>query len=316
MRSLLNDLDAHERYNPPSPEDNVFDQKPPKRESDYYCLARRKWKPPSPFAGKWGYCYKRAGAGTNHKGYGRCHLHGGATPHAEMRYAAMTNPSIAEKIAKHLSDPNPLNLRPELAAARALFEHFLEEYEANVAAIRAWHASFDKKRRGLHDHPLYNILAVKEAIKALGERAPDADMDELHAALEMGVERVREERMKQGKGELVDDLKVEKPVKVKDISYGVTILKVVSDLTDAIIKHEREAFLSVFAVETLIQTYAKETRKQLVRHLKRMGVTDDEAVERILADVSKAWERAPVVETSVPRLAAEQRQRDKWAELN
>src|SRR5690606_25683461 len=164
-----------------------------------------------------------------------------------MRYAALGNPTIAELVAHFLNDPDPLNLRDELAAGRALFKHFLDDYADISEALLAWHASFDKKRRDLHDKPLYNIDAIKKAVASLGRYASEADLDELHAALEEGVEQVRADRrahmIEMGR-EFADDLKVEKPVKIRDISYGVTILKVIQGLVDAIIKHEREAFLS------------------------------------------------------------------------
>jgi hypothetical protein len=41
---------------------------------------------------------------------------------------------------QHQSDPDPLNLLPELAAARALFEDFLSRYTAIRDALLAWHA--------------------------------------------------------------------------------------------------------------------------------------------------------------------------------
>lgn len=312
---LMPDLDEHERYDPPNAEDNVFDSKPPERPSDYYCLARRQWNSVSPYPGKWGYCYARAGAGTDHKGHGRCKHHGGSTQAQAMRYAALGNPTIAELVAHFLADPDPLNLRDELAAARALFTDFVSDYKNISEALMAWHASFDKKRRDLHDKPLYNIEAIMEALVLLGG-VPPKDVEQLHEALEVGVERAlaNRERLKLEAGvEFANDLKIEKPVKIRDIAYAVTILKVVQGLVDTIIKHEREAYLSVFAFNALMGQYGNVTRKHLVRFLKRKGVTDDEEVEELIAKIAAEWNRVPVVaESRVPRLAAEQRQRDEY----
>lgn len=313
-RTLLPSLDEHERYDPPNPEDNAFDEKPPRREPDYYCLGIGKWKQ-GPHEGKWKYCYSRAGSGTNHKGYGRCRLHAGNTPASEQRYAALLNPVIAELVAQFLDDPDPLDLRAELAAARALFKNFIDEYGSISEALLAWYASFDKKRRGLHDHPLYNIEAVEEAVKLLGG-VPPKDREQLHEVLEAGVERAREKRTRQmleAGVEFANDLKVEKPVKIRDISYGVTILKVVQGLVDTIIKHEKEAHLSVFAFEQLLAKFGEITKKRVTRFLKRMGVTDDQAIERLLIEIAQEWDRTPIVaESRVPRLAAEERQRDEY----
>lgn len=318
LSSLLDppEFDKHERYPPPNPEDNAFDEAPPKRQPDYYCLARGKWAPGTPNEGKHKYCYARAGAGTNHLGYGRCKDHGGSNPGVENRYAAMLNPSISEKIAKFLLDPNPLDLRADLAAGRALFEHFIEEHEETQAALLAWYASFDKARRGLHDHPLYHFEAFKHAYKFLEyDRLHEATDEQLHEALEKGLEearRLRREQYLASGEEFADDLVVERPKKMTDISQGARILKIIGDLVGAIMKHEREAFLSVFAVQSLIEAYAKQTRRVLTRHFRRLGVNDGETVNKIIDDIGREWERAPVVETSVPRLAAERQQQDEY----
>lgn len=313
-RTLLPSLDEHERYDTPNPEDNAFDEKPPRREPDYYCLGIGKWKT-GPHEGKWKYCYSRAGRGTSHPGYGRCKDHAGNTPASEQRYAALLNPAIAELVAQFLDDPDPLNLRDELAAARALFKHFIDEHSSINEAVLAWHASFDKKRRGLHDHPLYNIEAVNEAIKLLGG-VPPKDIEQLHEVLEAGVERARAKRRAEylDRGEeFAEDLKVEKPVKLRDISYGVTILKVINSLVDSIIKHEKEAHLSIFAFNNLLEKFGEITKRRVTRFLKRMGVTDDQAIERLLIEIAQEWDRTPVVaESRVPRLAAEERQRDEY----
>lgn len=309
----LPELDSHEYYKPPNPDDNAFDGQPPMRDSDYYCLARRKWKN-GPHEGKWGYCYLRAGHGTLHTGYGRCKHHGGGGEAQGMRYAALTNPTIAEKIAQYYDDPDPLDLRPELAAGRALFAHFVEEYQEITEALLAWHASFDKKRRNLHDKPLYHIDAVMHALIELDGKPPK-DLEQLQQALEVGLEKAyalrRADYIDRGK-EFAEDLMVEKPVKVKDIAYAATLLKVINQLVDAIIKHEKEAHLSVFAYDTLMEAYGKTTRKHVVRYLKRMGVTDDEGIEKLLRGIVAEWERTPAIESSVPRLAAEQRERDEY----
>lgn len=312
------DFDSQERYDPPNPADNCFDEKPPMLEPDYYCRARGRWddKHGPEFEGKWKYCYARAGAGTNHLGQGRCKHHGGAAPNVENRYAAMNNDTIAQKLAKFLLDPNPLDLRAELAAARALFEDMVERYDDYVAALIAWHASFDPKRRGLHDAPLYHIAAIQHAFAYLMEQGVEHPaLDEIHAALEHGMEVARrewvEERQQSGKP-YATDLKVEKPVKVLDISHAASLLKIVQNLATAIIKHEQEAFLSVFAVQALIEAYGEQTRKVLARHLRRLGVNDAEALDAILTDISRAWKSTPALEHSVPRLAAERRQQDEY----
>ena len=80
------------------------------------------------------YCRRRAGHGTEHLGIGRCRYHGGnsITPHGlRSRYAKA---SIADLIAQHQADPDPLNLLPELATLRALLESRLKRKQIEPEA--------------------------------------------------------------------------------------------------------------------------------------------------------------------------------------
>lgn len=317
LDSLLDptEFDKHERYAPPNPADNHFKEKPEKREPDYYCLGRGRWDENSEFSGEWKYCYARAGAGTSHLGYGRCKRHGGATQAAENRYAALLNDSIGEKLAKFLLDPNPLDMRAELAAARAIFEDFIQRHEAITEAVLAWHASYDPKRRGLHDTPLYNIEAIAAVVNDIRALPPTAKIEDLQAVLEKGVTLAQEEWVRKRlvtDKEYRTDFKVEKPMKMLDISHAARLLKIVNDMVSAIIKHEREAFLSVFAVKMLIEAYGEQTRKVLGRHLRRMGVTELDVIEEVITDIGRAWERTPALETSIPRIVAERERQDEF----
>ena len=58
---------------------------------------------------------------------------------------------VAELIEQMASDPDPLDILPELAAARALFVDFVERYDAWREALLAWHASWQATRRTLPD---------------------------------------------------------------------------------------------------------------------------------------------------------------------
>jgi hypothetical protein len=53
-------------------------------------------------------------------------LHGGCVPIKHGRYSQIKG-RLGEKIAEHQSNPNPLDLLPELATLRALFERWVEE---------------------------------------------------------------------------------------------------------------------------------------------------------------------------------------------
>jgi hypothetical protein len=81
-----------------------------------------------------------------HVGEGKCWMHGGVKEGdarvKHYRYSSIRRERIAELIAEHQRDPDPLNILPEIAALRALFQEFVERYDENTEALLAWHASF------------------------------------------------------------------------------------------------------------------------------------------------------------------------------
>ena len=89
-----------------------------------------------------GRCKKTAGWGTDHTGQGKCRLHGGATPIKSGRYSTIKRAGVRQLIEHHAGDADPLDVLPEIAAARALFQDFVERYDGWRDAFLAWHASF------------------------------------------------------------------------------------------------------------------------------------------------------------------------------
>jgi len=73
-----------------------------------------------------GICRHPAGFRTDHPGIGPCYLHGGRTPVKHGRYSKIRPLQLRKLIQAHEEDPDPLNLLPELALGRALFEDFLK----------------------------------------------------------------------------------------------------------------------------------------------------------------------------------------------
>lgn len=90
-------------------------------------------------------CGQAAGWGTDHAGQGRCKLHGGKSPIRSGRYSSVTRQRIRDLIEKHEADENPLDTLPELAAARALFQDYIERYDEFTDALIAWHESWGEE---------------------------------------------------------------------------------------------------------------------------------------------------------------------------
>jgi hypothetical protein len=84
-------------------------------------------------------------------GYTVCQVHGagsavqgreGGRPATHGRYSRLKRNALRDLIAEYERDPNPLDILPELAATRALFQDYIERYDEWREALLAWHASF------------------------------------------------------------------------------------------------------------------------------------------------------------------------------
>lgn len=96
-----------------------------------------------------GTCKRPAGHATDHLGQGKCNLHGGLSRITHGRYSKVKRKRLRAIIERHEQDDDPLNLLPEVAALRALFEDFINRYDETTEALLAWHASFQLERRPL-----------------------------------------------------------------------------------------------------------------------------------------------------------------------
>jgi hypothetical protein len=120
-----------------------------------------------------GHCRKGSGWGTDHPGQGRCKLHGGATPIKHGRYSSIQRPALRQLIEKHEADPDPLNVLPELAAARALFQDFIERYDTWREAVLAWHASYLESMRPVGSFMVQALQDVIDELEAHIGPVPD-----------------------------------------------------------------------------------------------------------------------------------------------
>lgn len=120
-------------------------------------------------------CKRPAGWGTDHAGQGRCKLHGGASPIKHGRYSKIKREPIRRLIEDYEADPDPLNVLPEIAAARALFQDYLERYDEWREALLAWHESYvesenPKPRQILDVSDAYRLLQAVAKIAQAEKR--------------------------------------------------------------------------------------------------------------------------------------------------
>lgn len=102
-----------------------------------YCGAKTR----NPMA-KGEYCTQPAGHRTDHRGEGRCWLHGGRNVIKSGRYSGVKHERLDQLIAEMIEDDDPLNTSAEIAAARAHYYDFIERYQEWFAALLAWHESY------------------------------------------------------------------------------------------------------------------------------------------------------------------------------
>jgi hypothetical protein len=131
-------------------------------------------------------CSKAAGWRTPHPGQGRCYLHGGKTPIKHGRYSTITRTRIRDLIEQHEADADPLNIFPEIAALRALFQEFIERYDEHTEALLAWHASWQLTRRPLPEDKLMAFEAIvaewEISLAEMGEAATEKQTSDAAAA--------------------------------------------------------------------------------------------------------------------------------------
>lgn len=113
-------------------------------------------------------CRLSSGHRTPHPGQGRCFLHGGLTPIRNGRYSVIKRDSLRDMISHYEADPDPLNVLPELAAARALFQDFVERYDTWAAALVAWHESFRSENAEREPKPV-QVLDISDAYRIVAE---------------------------------------------------------------------------------------------------------------------------------------------------
>lgn len=91
-----------------------------------------------------GPCRHPAGFRTDHKGSGRCYLHGGRTPAPTGRYTSVDRPRLRALIEKFEKDPDPMNLLPEVQLLRALLHDYIDRYAEQDEMLTRWNLSFEK----------------------------------------------------------------------------------------------------------------------------------------------------------------------------
>lgn len=212
-----------------------------------------------------GVCSLPAGWGTDHLGQGKCKLHGGATPIKSGRYSKIKRDSLRELIQQFEADPDPLNIFPELAAARALFQDFIERYDQWAEALIAWHQSYQAGQRPISREKADALLNVIDQYEET-----IASEDDLTERQEHSLKLAREfvGALREGTNN--------KPVQVLDVADAY---RIVSEITKIVAR-----------IET-IRSQNAISRPDLIRVMTEMGRVVQTYVsdEAILEKVKEGW---------------------------
>lgn len=128
-----------------------------------------------------GQCKNRAGFRTDHVGVGRCYLHGGLNPVKHGRYSKIKRESVRQLAEQFEADPDPLNLLPELAQARALYADYLERCESGGAAwdprsAKELLAEVSKAAKRIEDVRAHNAVSRADFYRVLSEMGRAVDL--------------------------------------------------------------------------------------------------------------------------------------------
>ena len=127
-------------------------------------------------------CRNRAGKGTIHLGKGACYFHGGQKTAADRRvkhgrYSTVSDVRLRELIEELAEDPNPLDVIPELALARANLIDWTERFSELKTAILAWHEDREGTARPDREPRIQELQPLLEAISRIVYRIERAQSD-------------------------------------------------------------------------------------------------------------------------------------------
>lgn len=126
-----------------------------------------------------GFCQLPAGHQTDHPGQGRCKFHGGSVPRKHGRYSKIKSKPLQTLVEAHETDPEPLDLLPDLAVARALLEDAMNHLAKGKSSTHAVQVEIIRKL-------LSTIASIVSKIETIRSENAIARADFLRIMSEMG----------------------------------------------------------------------------------------------------------------------------------
>lgn len=224
-----------------------------KLEPNYYCRAWNEKRQK--------YCRQRSGAGTDHKGEGRCRHHKGNAPVKHGRYSRIKRPRIRELLDDFENDPAPLDLLPEVKLLRALVLDFIERWDELTELTFRWHTLYSSAYQDAVDEWREDVIALLE----------DGGYENTEAAELPPVPDPR-------------DYVPQKPKQVLDLTAAAGLVDKVGAMVDRIEKHKQSGSITLATLERTLQAVGVELVKAL-----REEVSDELTRSRVLAAFERRW---------------------------
>lgn len=110
------------------------------------------------------YCPQVAGAGTDHKGVGRCKHHGGATPvkHGLRSMYLVRSERMAERIRRMEDDPTLADMRNELVILCALLDETLSRPKPDRAAVERLSIEVSRMKERVHNVSAKKFFSIEQ----------------------------------------------------------------------------------------------------------------------------------------------------------
>lgn len=207
-------------------------------------------------------CRNFKGYKTTHPGEGRCFLHGGAQANDKRKtaggiYAVGENTRLQARIERHnKAGGDILDLRPELALARAILEEWVEDYPVLRTQLSDWHESYV----GIFRTEMNSLRA------ALNGSDPNA--------AEQSLARLRD----------IIHAMPPKPPRVPDLIDATKVLEQVGRLVDRITQVRERQMVPLGAVMELQQRMAQVMTAHMLRDTK-----DQKAARKLSEKIADAW---------------------------
>jgi ribosome-binding protein aMBF1 (putative translation factor) len=201
-------------------------------------------------------------------GFNVCRHHGagslakpGGRPPTHGRYSRLKREELRSLIEEHAADPNPLDIFPELAAARALFQNFIERYDEHSQALIAWHQSYQSGQRPIDPKKADALLAVLDHYEEI--RVSEDDLTESQQKdLNLAREYIASMR----------SLSTSKPIQILDISDAYRIVSEITKIVERIEKVRAANAVSRSDLARILQEMARVVNTY---------VPDEQALEKI-----------------------------------